>query len=78
MASNIRRFISARSGREFALNIDHVVLITPGDVPDTTELDMVGKARSVLGSYAEVLLHIESGTAETTPPGGEKDPGEAS
>lgn len=71
MASNIRRFISARSGREFALNIDHVVLIMPGDLPDVTELDMVGKARQVRGSYTEVLLHVENGTAETKPPGGE-------
>lgn len=73
MASNIRRFVSARSGREFALNIDHVVLITPGDVPDTTELDMIGKARRVRGSYAQVLLHIENGTAQTTPPGAESE-----
>lgn len=68
MVSSVRRFISAKTGREFALNIDHVVSVSPGEKPETVVIDMVGKARLVWGSYHDVLLHIERGNATAEPP----------
>ena len=69
MTSTIRRFISDRSGREFALNMDHVISLKPGTKPRTVEATLGGSTMIVRGDFREVLTHIAHGTAMTDPPG---------
>jgi hypothetical protein len=69
MTSTIRRFFSDRSGREFALNMDHVISLRPGPKPGTVEATLVGSTLILRGDLSEVLTHIAHGTAMTDPPG---------
>ena len=69
MTSTIRRFFSDRSGREFALNMDHVISLRPGPKPGTVEATLVGSTLILRGDLREVLTHIAHGTAMTDPPG---------
>jgi len=69
MTSTIRRFYSDRSGREFALNLDHVITLRQGPKPGTVEATLVGSTLVLRGDFNEVLTHIAHGTAMTNPPG---------
>jgi hypothetical protein len=69
MTSTIRRFFSDRSGREFALNMDHVISLRQGPKPGTVEATLVGSTLILRGDFHEVLTHIAHGTAMTNPPG---------
>jgi uncharacterized protein YlzI (FlbEa/FlbD family) len=69
MTSTIRRFFSDRSGREFALNLDHVISLRHGPKPGTVEATLVGSTMILRGDFQEVLAHIAHGTAMTNPPG---------
>ncbi|MDB5643656.1 MAG: hypothetical protein JWN07_2973 [Hyphomicrobiales bacterium] len=69
MTSTIRRFYSDRSGREFALNLDHVISLRPGPKAGTVEATLVGSTLVLRGGLREVLTHIAHGTAMTDPPG---------
>jgi hypothetical protein len=69
MTSTIRRFYSARRGREFALNMDHVISLKPGSKPGTVEATLIGSTLTLRGDFHEVLTHIAHGTAMTAPPG---------
>jgi hypothetical protein len=69
MTSTIRRFYSDRSGREFALNMDHVISLRPGPRLGTVEATLVGSTLILRGNLLEVLTHVAHGTALTDPPG---------
>jgi hypothetical protein len=69
MTSTIRRFFSDRSGREFALNMDHVITLRPGPKLGTVEATLVGSTLILRGDLHEVLTNIAHGTAMTDPPG---------
>jgi hypothetical protein len=69
MTSTIRHFFSDRSGREFALNMDHVISLRPGLKPGTVEATLVGSTLILRGDLKEVLTLIAHGTAKTDAPG---------
>lgn len=69
MTSTIRRFFSDRSGREFALNLDHVISLRQGSKPGTVEANLVGSTLILRGDFHDVLTHVAHGTAMTPPPG---------